>query len=205
MSTSLWRIWSPTSTHPQLYWNIVWSTYYVHICRSSDFLDDLRHLNFKQSFLWPDFFAKLALHINDGLTSQAERIAGLVITGPTRRYNAAETSKVMFQLEKLCRNLELNRGRVIKEKEILNLIISHLTECMKDSRTRSMLLGPPRILKKITEESYAQNISGERKEIVDRIVATLFQVTDLFHSSNNTGVTLKLAFFLTSQSLFTTF
>jgi hypothetical protein len=99
----------------------------------------------------------------------------LVITGPARRNYAADRSKVVFQLDKICRDLQINLDGVENEKEIMNLVISHLTECMKDTHTRSMLLNPPKILKNLTGAS-ALNLSEQRKEIVDRIAITLFQV-----------------------------
>jgi hypothetical protein len=116
-----------------------------------------------------------ALNIPVGLTSQAERIAKLVITGPARRNYAADRSKVVFQLDKICRDLQINLDGVENEKEIMDLVISHLNECMKDTRTRSMLLNSPKILKNLTEDSVL-NLSEQRKEIVDRIVITLFEV-----------------------------
>lgn len=106
---------------------------------------------------------------------KAERIAKVVITGPARRNYAADRSKVVFQLDKICRDLQINLDGVENEKEIMNLVISHLSECLKDARTRSMLLNSPKILKNITEESL-RNLSEQRKEIVDRIVISLFQV-----------------------------
>jgi hypothetical protein len=81
---------------------------------------------------------------------------------------------VVFQLEKICRDLKINLDGVGNEK-VIDRVISHLTECLKDTRTRSMLLNSPKILNNITEES-VHNLSEERKEIVDRIVITLFQV-----------------------------
>lgn len=106
---------------------------------------------------------------------QAERIAKLVITGPARRNYAADRTKVLLQLEKICRDLKIDLDGVKDEKLIMGRIISHLTECLEDTRTRSMLLNSPKILNDITEESL-HNLSEERKEIVDRIVITLFQV-----------------------------
>ena len=84
-------------------------------------------------------------------TLQAERLVKLAATGDSRRAHAGERSKVLFQLDKICRDLQISSSQLdtaanqSAESEIVRMISEKVAEALADIPL-TLVKNPPTIL-----------------------------------------------------------
>lgn len=106
---------------------------------------------------------------------QAERLLKLSTTGDSRRERAAERSKVLFQLDKICRDLQISSTELDRaanqhaEAEIVHMICTKITQCLEDIPL-SLVHNPPRIIS-IPSSSFTE----QQKILIGQIEEGLYQ------------------------------
>jgi hypothetical protein len=110
------------------------------------------------------------------LTRQAESIA----VYENNKKNVQEKGKVLFQLQKICRDLQIIDEVSDNKEAVISKVISRLTERLEEI-PESLLLDPPKILARLQSDGRNVHELFNVKEIgtVSRVVELLYEVKRL--------------------------
>ena len=122
----------------------------------------------------------IRLSMFDVLTCQAEGIAVFEHNKKT----VEQKGKVLFQLQKICRDLQIIDEVSDKEEAVIARVISHLTERIQEI-PESLLRNPPKILTRLNYDgrSVDEVLSLKQKEKVSRMVEILYEVNRFLAST----------------------
>lgn len=122
----------------------------------------------------------IRLSMFDVLTCQAEGIAVFEHNKKT----VEQKGKVLFQLQKICRDLQIIDEVSDKEEAVIARVISHLTERIQEI-PESLLRNPPKILARLNHDgrSVDEVLSLQQKEKVSRMVEILYEVNRFLFST----------------------
>lgn len=110
------------------------------------------------------------------LTCQAEGIA----VYENNRKNVQEKGKDFFQLQKICRDLQIIDEGSDNKESVISKVISRLTERLQEI-PESLLLDPPKILARLQSDGRSVDELFNVKQIgtVSRVVELLYEVQRL--------------------------
>ena len=116
-------------------------------------------------------------------TLQAERLVKLAATGDSRRAHAGERSKVLFQLDKICRDMQISSAQLdtannqSAESEIVRMISDKVAEALTDIPL-ALVQNPPTIL----SSSSCYNPQDPPSQLTDAQAATVRQIEDALYN-----------------------
>lgn len=94
--------------------------------------------------------------------------------------NIQEKGKVLFQLQKICRDLQIIDEGSDNKEAVISTVISRLTERLEEI-PESLLLHPPKILARLQSDGRSGDELFDVKQIgtVSRVVELLYEVKRL--------------------------
>lgn len=113
------------------------------------------------------------------LTCQAEGIAVFA----NNKKSFEQKGKVLFQLQKICRDLQIIDEGSDNEEAVISRVISHLTGRIQEI-PESFLRNPPKILARLNNDgrSVDEILTAKQRDTVARMVEILYEVCR-FHDS----------------------
>lgn len=84
-----------------------------------------------------------------------------------------DRSKSIFQLEKICTDLQIASEGLDKEQDIIDLVTSQIAVCLA-SIPPTLLQNPPRVLQRLHNEN--KGLSNQQNELISRIEESFYQV-----------------------------
>ena len=82
-------------------------------------------------------------------------------------------SKSIFQLDKICRDLQIQTTEESSKKDIVELVKSEIEKCLQKIPL-PLLQNPPKVLERLISER--EGLSEQQKNLVLRIEDSFFQV-----------------------------
>ena len=84
-----------------------------------------------------------------------------------------DRSKSIFQLEKICRDLQIASEELEKERDIITLVNNQISLCLMNI-PQTLLQNPPRVLQRLVDEK--RSLSDQQKDLLSRIEESFYQV-----------------------------
>ena len=100
-------------------------------------------------------------------------MANLVATGESRRKDVGDRSKSIFQLEKICRDLQVDSEGLGHEDDIIEKVTTRITECLENI-PQMLLQNPPKVLQRLIDEG--GNLTNQQIDLMTRIEDHFYQV-----------------------------
>ena len=105
-------------------------------------------------------------------------MANLIATGESRRKDVGDRSKSIFQLEKICRDLQIKSEGLGEEEDIIEKVKTQMIECLKNI-PEELLNNPPRVLQRFIDEGSC--LTDAQEDLITRIQDHLYQVLFILH------------------------